>query len=317
MIIFRYLCGALVYVTGKSYFYQLMGYLVRSDYLKQIQDGHLDEITDLDSSVIISAELAAIEEVVSYLSQKYMIDKEFSQTSTWSPSVEYYAADRVVFTADAYDEDLTYALNALVEYLGDIYMCTSAVVTPESFDAGKWTLLAPDGQIRYVAYPKPLFDINKPYSINDQVYWNGYIYKSKTDTGRFSQQAMLQYIRYSNVPDFNVIPGSLPNGSSYWEELSEYKIAAGTLPTTANGWVVADNRNQQILTYTIDIALYHMFSRIAPMNIPQIRMDRYYEAREWLKAAGKGTITARLEIIQPEAGNSIRYGGMTRTINHY
>ena len=53
-------------------------------------------------------------------------------------------------------------------------------------------------------------------------------------------------------------------------------------------------RHPLILMYAVDIALYHLHSRIAPRKIPQIRFDRYDSAVIWLKAVAKGEISPDL-----------------------
>jgi phage gp36-like protein len=73
-----------------------------------------------------------------------------------------------------------------------------------------------------------------------------------------------------------------------------------------------NNRNQQLVMFAVDIALYHLHSRINPRNIPQLRIDRYDSAIEWLKMAAKGTITAGIEAKTPEQGGSIRWGSNTK-----
>jgi hypothetical protein len=85
----------------------------------------------------------------------------------------------------------------------------------------------------------------------------------------------------------------------------------------ANYWLFGDNRNQQLVNYLIDIALYHVHSRIAPRNIPDLRIKRYDDAIKWLKMAGRGDITADLPLIQPKSGARIRYGGQIKNINSY
>jgi hypothetical protein len=46
-------------------------------------------------------------------------------------------------------------------------------------------------------------------------------------------------------------------------------------------------------------------------------VKRYDDAKAWLKAAGRGDITANLPIIQPTTGARIRYGGNVKNINSY
>jgi chitodextrinase len=74
-------------------------------------------------------------------------------------------------------------------------------------------------------------------------------------------------------------------------------------------WVAGDNRDQQLVLYMVDIALFHLLSRISPRNIPELRMARYTAAKEWLQDAANGTITAAIKVLQPFQGNRIRFGG--------
>jgi len=76
-------------------------------------------------------------------------------------------------------------------------------------------------------------------------------------------------------------------------------------------------RDPQLLAYIIDIALYHLHSRIAPRNIPELRQSRYENAIAWLKMCAFGDVTPKLTPITPAQGKRIRYGGNTKNINQY
>ncbi len=66
-----------------------------------------------------------------------------------------------------------------------------------------------------------------------------------------------------------------------------------------------DSRSPLIVMYLLDIALYHMHSRITPRNIPEIRVDRYDSAIAWLKMVSKGDITPDLPRIADEEGEKV------------
>ena len=76
-------------------------------------------------------------------------------------------------------------------------------------------------------------------------------------------------------------------------------------------------RDSQILSNTIDISLYHLHSRLAPRNIPELRQTRYDNAIMWLKMCANGEVTPSIERLTPESGNRIRYGGNKKNINTY
>ena len=67
----------------------------------------------------------------------------------------------------------------------------------------------------------------------------------------------------------------------------------------------------------IDITLFHLHSRIAPRNIPDLRKDRYVNAVQMLQAYARGEMTTKLPLIQPKSGARIRFGGNIKNINSY
>ena len=75
-------------------------------------------------------------------------------------------------------------------------------------------------------------------------------------------------------------------------------------------------RDPQLLNYIIDIALYHLHSRISPRNIPELRITRYKNAIAWLKMCALGNVTPKLEI-QPTTGRFIQWGSNERNTNIY
>jgi len=79
---------------------------------------------------------------------------------------------------------------------------------------------------------------------------------------------------------------------------------------------VGTARDPQLLNYIIDIALYHLHSRIAPRNIPELRITRYENAIAWLKMCALGEVTPRLEI-QPTTGRFIQWGSNEKNVNIY
>lgn len=64
-----------------------------------------------------------------------------------------------------------------------------------------------------------------------------------------------------------------------------------------------DERDQWIVTITIDIALYHLYSQTGMKDIPQHRQDRYQDALDWLKDVGNGDTIPELPALIDEAGN--------------
>lgn len=77
-----------------------------------------------------------------------------------------------------------------------------------------------------------------------------------------------------------------------------------------------DTRPRLIVMYCIDIALYHIHSRVNPRQIPELRGIRYDAAINWLKAVSKGEITPDLPLLEAETGgNVIAYGSELKRNN--
>lgn len=63
-----------------------------------------------------------------------------------------------------------------------------------------------------------------------------------------------------------------------------------------------EGADQWIVTITIDIALYHLYSQTGMKDIPEHRANRYQDAIDWLKDVGNGTTPADLPPIYNEDG---------------
>lgn len=90
-------------------------------------------------------------------------------------------------------------------------------------------------------------------------------------------------------------------------------------------WVQQDPRNPLLVAYLIDCTLYHLHSRQNPSKIPQLRMDRYDMAIDWLKAARAGKMSTGLPpapVLLPDGKENIqnirpRGGSLPKLNNSY
>lgn len=292
-----------------------MAYLIYNDYKKQIQSENLQQIISQDTTILSAAERAAQAEAISYLRQKYYTAQEFSDTKMWSRTSTYNCADRVYLDATPYTFR-PHNVGDLTLYNGDVYICIAAD-SAGSFNPVKWTKIGAQYDMFNAKYPYPEFDYNGVYKVGDRVYWKGNTYTCKVQTPLLSHDVGIQYYRVENLPQRNVAPDDQMEGSAYWGNATVYVVTAGTLPTNTNAWTAADNRDQQMVTYFVDITLYHLHSRIAPRNIPDLRVKRYDDAVAWLKMCAKGEITPNLPLLKPTQGTRIRFGGQIRNINSY
>jgi hypothetical protein len=294
-----------------------MAYLRLYDYYQNIQSAQIDQLTGGSNAIRLGAELVALEEVTSYLTQKYDTAAEFTDTVVWAYATPYKAKNRVYLDATAYSAASTYALNALVLQAGNVYICTTAVSVAEAFNAAKWALLGAQYDLFYVTLPKTEFNEKTIYAVGDEVFWKDKTYTCVIATTVYTHSQKIQFGDYADIPARNVFPDNATNGVKYWGVGVAYSVAAGTLPTNTAKFTFGDNRSQKIVDCCIDISLYKMHSRIAPNNIPQLRIDNYDSAILWLKACGKGSVTAAVPTIQPKQGRMIRYGGNVKNTNHY
>lgn len=80
-----------------------------------------------------------------------------------------------------------------------------------------------------------------------------------------------------------------------------------------------DQRNQLVLMYAKDIALYHIFCIHNPQKISKIRIDRYERAIEWLKGVSKYQISVEgLPLLEDSENDSpFRMKSNPKRVNHY
>lgn len=292
-----------------------MAYLIFSDFKKQIQQDNLLQIIGNDLAVLNTAELQAIEEAFGYLTQKYDTAQEFSNTQQWAFNAIYQAADRVYLDAEPYSATKTYAINQTVLQTAGVFICIADITTPEAFNPDHWQLLGSQYDLFYCQYPVPLFQYQTLYKAGQQVFWKGKIYTCIIDS--VQPVNSIQYVNYGSVPLANVFPDDPVNGATYWGTGTAYSIPANTLPTNTDYFTAGDNRTQSIVMIVVDIALFHLHSRIAPRNVPDLRRTRYANAIEMLEAFAKGKMTAKLPLIQPKSGSRIRFGGNIKNVNSY
>jgi phage gp36-like protein len=67
------------------------------------------------------------------------------------------------------------------------------------------------------------------------------------------------------------------------------------------------DRNQLLVMQAVDILLYHLHSRIPSSQIPDLRIKRYDNAIDWLKAVAKGTLSPNLPLIASESEPSAKF----------
>ncbi len=291
-----------------------MGYLYPTDYNKAIQDVSLQQIISGDRSLLSMGELFARELITSHLVQKYQIDQEFTETAVYNPAAIYKAANRVYLDAAAYNTLSTYNEGNLCLQGGKVYICIQDISIPETFTQSNWELIGNQYDLYFVSFPRPVLNIQSYYKRGTQVFWKNHIYTALSDTWTYDHQTLLQFGRTVNIPYRNYFPDDSASGQKQWKDEGEYSVSGEDLLTA---FTKGDNRNQQMVQYAMDIMIYRIYSRVAPKNIPEVRVDNYNIALMWLKGATKGDITANLPKIQPPQGKRIRWGSNIKQQNSY
>ena len=292
-----------------------MAYLIPKDYNVNIQDVNLQQIISADESIRARAQMSGESEAISYLRQKYDISREFQELLPFSLAKTYKAFNRFYLDAVAYAPASIYNVDDLALNGGNVYICINAGATG-TFNPADWLLLGRQYDMFYAQPPFPEFQYTAVYKIGDQVYWNNKTYTCKVQTAMLSHDTALQYRTTNNVPYNNVAPDNEINGLQYWGVGVPYSIL-GELPTNTTFYTKTDSRDQQMVLYLIDIVLYHLHARIAPRNIPELRVKRYDDAIDWLRMCAEGKVTPNLPLLQPMQGNRIRWGSNIRQINSY
>lgn len=288
-----------------------MGYLTTADLKRLIQTNNLNEVTGSDTAMVTYAEQAAITEVKSYLVQKYDVNAEFVSTQTYDYNATYYYGDRFILDASAYVATNTYNQDDLCLFSGNVYYCKTT--TTGTFAPADWQLIGKQYAMFYVNLQPnhTLFNAQKLYKVGDEVVYQGVDYTCQSDS---IVPNAFQYGNTANIPPVNEMPNAV--GQTQWLNNGLYTIS-NILPPDIH-YTEGDNRNQQLVNYVIDVMLYHLFSRIAPRNIPELRLERYDGAIAWLKNVAKGDdITADLPLLQPKQGSRIRWGSSVKAQNTY
>ena len=311
-------------------------FIFYGDYAKQIQADNLLQVIGNDLTILDSIQLAAVEECVSYLKQKYDTAQAFQVITQHDTTKAYKAGQTIYLDAPAYDATKTYALGILVSQDGKIYKCTTAITVHETFTIAHWTFVGNQNAIYYAKYSETPFNYKTIYAVGNKVFWKDKVYTCRITTQILDHEAQLQIGIAGTSKIANIFPDDPIKGVQYWGVGVAYSVPAETEITNTNFWTLGDNRDQKLLQICIDIALYHAHCRISPRNIPELRIIRYighgedretrgqrilyptYCALGWLQSAAIGNdVTPELPLLQPAQGGRIRFGGNQKNTNNY
>lgn len=301
-----------------------MSYLTPRDYKKTIQADNLQQVIGGDDTILADAMETAVEEAQSHLVQKYVIDREFQDVVEWDKADTYLAFERVYLDAPLFNAANTYALGAYVTYGATgakyltVYRANVAITVAAPFNASQWDAIAPQYEIYTPKLPAPEFNYQAKYAVGDLVIWRNKKYTCAIATGTVTQDLALQFGTYQNIPKGNVFPDDPVNGLQYWGTGVAFNVPANTEIDNTTAWVNGDPRSKQVVKCVVDITLYYVHDRIAPRNIPDLRVKNYDDSIKKLKGFAEGdTTNIKLALIQPKQGQRIRFGGNVKNNNSY
>lgn len=308
-------------------------YLRLYDYQRLINSDNLQQIISANDSLRILAERAAQEEAYSYLNTKFDLSRELTDTNVWGYLTIYTGGDRVELNYPLYNQSNTYTFHNLVTYNNNCYICIHASTTG-AFNSSDWAMIGAQYDLFYVPYPYPYFDAYAKYKKGDFVFYKGNSYQCQIATILPTQQDQLNNIYYDAQTTPNVFPDDAVSGVKYWGVGTPY-IVQTQLPNNTSYWNNGDNRSQQLVEVIVNITLYHLHSRIAPRNLPELRITNYkgipeqcivvgdvlrypaYSALGYLQNCIYGDIDPRLPLKQPTQGMRVMWGSTTKAINTY
>ena len=252
-------------------------------------------------------------------------------------ALTYLANDRVYLTAPVWVTATSYSVNDYVLWTdGNIYKCTTAN-SDATFTPANWILVGYNQQLYFVPYPQPLFQLESAYQVGDMVYWNGKVYTCVTASMFPDHEAVIQQHLIQNAPYPNSFPDDPTNGAKQWGNGIAYYVPNGTDILNLSYWFQGDNRDAQLVMKLVQIALFHLYQRISPKNVPEHRIIAYQGYHEharsktngegviypvtsaigWLQACAMGEVTPNLPKLQPKQGMRIRSAGNVKQINSY
>lgn len=198
-------------------------------------------------------------------------------------------------TLAAHPNSLQQAIDASIEYarshIGYHYDASSIFINIEAWDPS-----ASYSKGDVVSLEAEEWKPGNSYDAGDLVQYDGKVYESTTNNNE----------------------GNNPATLSNWDEVGKAdtiyvsKSDSNTNNPDSTDWEQKDPRHGFLKMVVMDCAMVHLFSMTQPDNLPEHRMQRKEEGKEWLEKIGKAELTANLPERKPDddqADESPKYGG--------
>lgn len=308
------------------------------DYENATFSDNLTEILVEKAQALLQSEQAGQTEMIGYLAQRFITNQIFTNTTRYVSTAVYYGKNLVEYTETAWNGTTTYAARARVLYEGKIYECKATVTGNNPTNETYWIEICDDLNLYYVTLPVAEWLNTIEYAIGDIVWyldkqytcvvantniipntdnvaiWGaGTTYSITAKNPEMAFNSLITYavndkVSYNNVmyTCIQISTGNLPTNVTYW-------TASATLPY----WTQGDNRNPLIVTYLIDITMYHFLSALNPRYMTEKVKERYdgdgdlikaHSAMRWLLDIARGEVNPDLPIIIPTQGKRIEWG---------
>jgi hypothetical protein len=225
----------------------------------------------------------------------------------WQKIGVQYDMMHVALPHDEFDYNADYSVGDIVFWNGKVYQCL--IETQQYSHAAKINIgfreSIPSGNVSPTDKQRGLlhWGVGVAYSVSGVPFFR--------PIGYYSDWTVSQpYTAGTYIMHNGDLYKCISNSTGYSPDISPSKWQRESV-------IKKDSRSSQMVQYVCDIALYHIHSRIAPQNVPQLRLDRYNAAKQWLVDIAAGVITAALPLNKPLSTSRIMYGGATKLNNTY
>jgi hypothetical protein len=332
-----------------------VAFLREKDYLKQIAKPHLEQIlaqaegVSGDADIRLMAEVTAIARAKEKLSNRFKVNKIFTDLLTFDITANYKWGDRLDFTAPVFDPTIVYSASTLLVYnIGTLAVPVNKVFqknsTTASYVAGALPTnntffdLRGDESIYYLTPPSDWDeDVSYPPSTGIVTYKHEYYIRTANTSGynitgqpHSDNNNLSIYSMWGDVgvinfnPQISIDPygnNATPENTQYWTKILDFTpyFIVGIWPSDNTKWTKGDNRSLTLVKAVIDLALYVLHGVINPNQVPQLRDVRYKEAEQWLDDCATGNIVPDLPTFteDPQKGISMRFGSNPPTTHSY
>lgn len=68
------------------------------------------------------------------------------------------------------------------------------------------------------------------------------------------------------------------------------------------------DRHPMVVRCMVDLSLYHLYARLSPDQVPELRAERYRQCIDWLKQTARQMINPNLPEPEDQTKEEVRYG---------